>query len=937
MSISTTRVARTAVLVAAVACLQPLADRADAQEAATQQPTGRVTGRIVDARTGAGLTDVGVQVVGAIDTLTSSGAMSGIDGRYSLSRLRPGTVTLHIRRLGYQAKTITGVLVPAGSVVEQDVSLDPTTVQLTATVVTADAERGTVSAALDQQRNATGIVNTVTSEQIQRSPDSDAAQAVQRVSGVTVQDGRYVFVRGLGERYTTTSLNGARMPSPDPERKIVPFDLFPSGLLQTITTSKTFTPDQPGDFSGASVDIRTREFPAQRQITYSMSIGANDAGFGKELPSARGVGGESFAWAGARRDIPSALRAAGYLRNTPQSQYPALINSLRNAWTIENQSGSANLSGSLSAGGNTVLGNQRVGYLLSSTYSYGQEVAVDQERAIPIIGPNNEPVVANRFVGTTGRSSVLWGGIANFSTLLGTRNRLSWNNTYTRTADDEARFEVGTIEAELNLPVDISRMRYIERSVYSSQLSGEHAPAANHQIDWSGSFAGVMRDEPDRSELSYVRAEDATTGELRRLWYNTGQGAVRMFSDLDEQAYELRANYQFSFGPLARRHTLKVGGLGRYTDRASESRVYGIAGDNLTEAQRSLPPEQILGGQFSQPGSSVLDLRALGQGGSYDARDALGAGYAMVDYGLTDRLRLIGGARVEASNVEVDALSSLGERINSSPGYLDVLPSLALNYRLTETQNLRFSASQTLARPEYRELTSIITRDVAAGVFQRGNPELERTLIQNGDLRWEWYPNRGEVLSVAAFVKNFEKPIERTFAQQGSTVISEIVNADGATNYGVELEMRKGLGFLADFLTPIAFFTNLTVMESDIRLGESRGASTEPNRRMVGQAPYVINTGLTYLSASGRTSATVLYNRVGPRIREAGVQPLPNSIDEARDVLDLSFRLPLRAGIGARFDARNLLDSPFLTTQGDVTRERWRSGRTYQLGLSWRS
>jgi outer membrane receptor for ferrienterochelin and colicin len=937
MTPSTIRLARTVLLLAAVSVLPPLVGRAQAQQADAEEPTGRITGRVIDARTGAGVTDVGVQVVGAVNTVTSSGAMSGIDGRYTLSRVRAGTVTLHVRRLGYQPKTITGVVIPAGGAVEQNVTLEPATVQLSATVVTAEAERGTVSAALDQQRNATGIVSAVTAEQIQRSPDSDAAQAVQRVSGVTVQDGRYVFVRGLGERYTTTSLNGSRMPSPEPERKVVPLDLFPAGLLQTITTSKTFTPDQPGDFSGASVDIRTREFPAQRQITYSLSIGANDAAFNKAIPSARGVGGEAFALAGAGRDLPAGLRSAGYLRNTPQSQYPALINSLRNAWTIDNQNGAANLSGSLSAGGTTVLGDQRVGYLLSSTYSYGQEVAVDQERAIPIIGANNEPVVANRFIGTTGRSSVLWGGIANVSTLLGDRHRVSWNNTYTRTADDEARFEIGNIEAELNLPVDISRMRYIERSVYSSQLTGEHAFGANQQIDWSGSFAGVMRDEPDRSELSYVRAEDPSTGELRRLWYNTGQGAVRMFSELAEQSYELRGNYQLSFGPLHRRHLLKVGGLGRYTDRTSDSRVYGIAGDNLTEAQRSLPPEEILGGQFSQPGSNALDLRVLGQGGSYDAQDALGAGYAMVDYAVTDRLRLIGGARVEASNVEVNALSSLGERIESTPSYLDVLPSLALNYRLTATQNLRFSASQTLARPEYRELTSIITRDVAAGVFQRGNPNLERTLIQNGDLRWEWYPSRGEVISLAAFVKNFEKPIERTYAQQGSTVISDIVNAEGATNYGIELEMRKNLGFVGAFLTPLTLFTNLTLMESDIRLGASRGASTEPNRRMVGQAPYVLNSGLTYLSSGGRMSATVLYNRVGPRIREAGVQPLPSSIDEARDVVDFSLRLPLRGGIAARFDARNLFDSPFLATQGDVIRERWRSGRTYQLGLSWRS
>src|SRR5687767_10821154 len=177
-------------------------------------------------------------------------------------------------------------MLAAGRALEQDISLAASAVQLTAQVVTAEAERGSVNAALDAQRNATGIVNAVTAEQISRSPDSDAAQAVQRVSGVTVQDGKYVFVRGLGERYTTTSLNGARLPSPEPERKVVPLDLFPANLLQTVTTAKTFTPDLPGDFSGAAVDLKTRESPRERQLTYSVSAGYNSSATGKDIVAA---------------------------------------------------------------------------------------------------------------------------------------------------------------------------------------------------------------------------------------------------------------------------------------------------------------------------------------------------------------------------------------------------------------------------------------------------------------------------------------------------------------------------------------------------------------------------------------------------------------------------------------------------------------------------
>lgn len=317
---------RVIALAALGACLPIFAGPAGAQDA-----TGRITGRIIDSRSGQGLSDVGIQVVGAMPgPATTSGAMSGIDGRYTLSRVRAGTVTLHVRRLGYQPKTVTGISVAPDGVIEQDISLEPLTVQLGAVTVSAEAERGSVDAALDEQRNAIGIVSAVTAEQIARSPDSDAAQAVQRVSGVTVQDGKYVSVRGLGERYTTTSLNGARLPSPEPERKVVPLDLFPAGVLQSVTTSKTFTPNLPGDFSGASVNIRTREFPARRQYTFSSKVGYSARG--GQAPVAAGVGGERFALAGSRRGLPSAVREAGDLSGLSQADQNAVIGSFRNVW-----------------------------------------------------------------------------------------------------------------------------------------------------------------------------------------------------------------------------------------------------------------------------------------------------------------------------------------------------------------------------------------------------------------------------------------------------------------------------------------------------------------------------------------------------------------------------------------------------------------------------
>ena len=300
--------------------------QADFENRAGTAGPGRITGRIVDTKTGAGVSDASIVIDGA-----TIGGRSVIDGRFTVAGVPAGSVDLTVRRLGYAPKTITGIAVKSGQTVEQDIALDAATVTLSTTVVSASAERGTVTEALDRQRNASAIVNFVTAEQITKSGDGDAAQAVKRVSGVTLQSGRYVFVRGLGDRYTTASLDGARIPSPEPEKKVVPLDLFPSSLLETISTTKTFTPDQPGDFSGAQVDIRTREFPAGGIKSISSAIGYNSLATGRQIIAAPRTGSEWLGFAGSARTLPSAISAAGDFGSLTAQQLDAAARSFRAA------------------------------------------------------------------------------------------------------------------------------------------------------------------------------------------------------------------------------------------------------------------------------------------------------------------------------------------------------------------------------------------------------------------------------------------------------------------------------------------------------------------------------------------------------------------------------------------------------------------------------
>ena len=907
---------------------------ATAQDATTTGPTGRIVGRIVDAQSGQGVAHVAIQVVG-----TRIGTISGVDGRYTIPRVPAGTVTLQARLIGYQPKTVTGVMLGADKSLQQDISLDQSAAILTATVVTATNERGSVNEALNTQKTAIGIVSAVTVEQISKSPDSDAAQAAQRVSGVTIQRGGTLFVRGLGERYTTTQLNGTRVPSPEPEKRTVPLDLFPSSLLEAVTTAKTFTPDQQGDFSGAQVEIKTREFPAIRQYSLAMTAGYTSGATGSDVLLPFSAGGERLANVGNKRDLPSLIRSLGNLQgiNLTQGDENLLISQFRNAWTPTTTTASPNSSTSLSVGGNDPVFGQRIGYLVSGTFSQSTDLRSGLVRAQANRGATpGSTVEQDRFVGESGSIGVMWGGLANFSTLLAGHSRLSFNNTYSRTADNDARREFGFFENE-GFNARIDRQQYVERSVRSNQVAAEHQFGESHRFDWALTSSGVSRDEPDRTEFVYV-IEPGPNGTDVLRWHNSSNaGAVRTFSALTEDNKEGRLNYQLNFSALRRQHFVKVGGLYRETDRDADTRAFAITASGLDNSVRELPPEMLFDGRLTGSMDSVLHIIPLAQGGSYSARDRLAAGYFMTEIGLTDRIRLITGARYESDQLAVDATSTLGQPVKTANDWTDLLPSVALNMSLTEFQNLRLSVSRTLARPEYRELVPIKSRDVLNGDDLEGNPDLQRTRIDNVDLRWEWYPATGEVLSIGLFAKRFDQPIERVYRAAGaSSRFVGFVNAESAENYGVELEARKSLAFAGRIFEPFSVFSNLTVMRSEIDLGANQAAATNPKRSMVGQAPYVFNVGVAYASVSGSTSATLLFNRVGDRIEAAGDLPLPDVVQQERNVMDFSLRFPVLGALSGRFDAKNLLDEPFESIQGTVTREYWKSGRTFQFGMIWK-
>jgi outer membrane receptor for ferrienterochelin and colicin len=889
---------------------------------AQQTPTGRVVGKVVDAESGAPIVSAVVEIVG-----TSTLAHTGVDGRYTLVGVPVGEVAIRARMIGYQAKTVTGVVVPPGGAVGQDVSLIPVAFEIEEMTVAAAAERGTVARALEEQRTSTAIVSSVTAEEIQRTPDSDAGQAVQRVSGVTVQDGTFIFVRGLGERYTSTTLNGTRVPSPEPEKRIVPLDLFPSSLLEGITTSKTFTPDQSGDFSGARVELKTKEFPVQGLATLSLSAGFNGSGSFNNVVKAPRAGGEFIAVGSGDRAIPDAAAQAGDLTGLSTPEVNNVIASFRDIWSAYSNTGYKNGGLGLSIGGENPVFGQLLGYVASLSYSEDQELREDEERALATTGG---PV--NAYSGESGRLAVLWGGLLNLSTRLGSNTRLALENTYTRSADNEATVLHGVNEqfSQFGL-LEITRMSYTERSVLSSQLRGDHLLGARHMLDWAASYAKTRRYEPDRSDLVYSSAQNAD-GSFRRIaWADVPQGASRTFSDLHEDSWQGKLNYRLYLGDPQKLRSVKVGVDYRTTDRDADSRQFDIRNLGLTDQELTGDPEVLFGD--ANAGAGKLTLLANANVGRYTASEDITAAYLQAEFPLSGRLSLVGGARVEKWDLTVNSIKTNGTTSVSNPNSTDVLPSLSLTYQLAPDHQLRLSGSQTVSRPEYREVSDVNSFDILGGLQMFGNPDLDRALIQNLDLRWEWYPRPGEAISIAGFAKWFDNPIEQIqVAQTGANALSW-VNADAAENYGVELEVRKRLDFLGGALAPFSVFGNLTLMHSEIQTGnDSISALTNDKRPMVGQAKEVVNAGLNYASAGGFT-ATLLYNLTGRRIADAGVQPLPDTYVEARSLLDASVQFPV-GGMLFRLDGKNLIDDPVERTQGDITTLRYRTGRIFRMGVT---
>lgn len=930
-------------LVGAVAAAALLAAAAPAPA----QEAGRIQGRVVSAEDGSAVSSATVRLKG-----TDVGTITDLDGRYQLSGVPAGSHELAVSSLGFSRKTVTGVTVRPGRVTALDVALSPEAVAVSDLTVSVEQEEGSTAALLNEQRRALTVTDAVGEEQIAGLPASDAAEAVRHVTGVTVSRDKYVYVRGLGKRYSQTSLNGSPLPSPEPEKSVVPLDLFPAEFLQSVSIQKTYTPDEGADFSGGTVQIETREFPDR--FTAKLSVGSSvntRSQFRDGYLTYEGGSLDFLGFDDGSRSLPAAVKGklggldGRSLPSDPASRERIGESMLGDLSEFSPRAGTtpSNVDWSFAVGDRTEVLGDDFGYFVAGSYSNTYSMRTDEvERKWRTTAFDPELVRSRRvepnvdYKFTRGSQDAEWGGIANFTYELSPKHQISLKTLYNRHASDEARTYTGANREDLGGVLRDERLRFVAREMAWGQLSGEHQVLGDVRVEWRTAGARARREEPGLREAIYKRGFTETDGPF--VLQNTGESARYLFSDLTEDDLNGEVEVTVPFESIGGREAeIEVGGAvrGRGRDFAARRFRWRFSqGAGITSLDSILTEENVSG---SLAGPSSLVLTELSEpGDTYTADDDRYAGYGMLTLHVTGDVTATLGARVERYELslrdpERGGLSDLQRT--------DVFPAVNLKYSPTDGMNLRAAASRTTDRPEFRELAPFQFTEAASLRQVFGNPELEVAEIQSLDVRWEWFPSSGEVLTVSGFYKHLEEPIEQVFVSAAGEAYS-YQNAEDGRIFGAELGLRKRLGLLHGDVGGFTVGGNLALVDSRVRVTE--GGIYDPTnlvRPLEGQSAHTASLRVDYRSPDRDTGAGLFFSVFGERIAAAGGSDQPDIVEQPRPELGVTFSRSLGHRVDLELEATNLLDSPHLWEQSKngITRvqRRFTTGRTFSLSFTY--
>lgn len=889
------------------------------------QSPGQISGKVTDAATGDVLIGANVQLID-----TQLGASCDLEGNFVVKNISPGTYNLRVTYVGYSTKIVNNLVVESSKPTKIDIALNEELIQGQEVVVEATAILSSENALLVQQRKSATISDAVAADQIKRAPDATTGDALRRVTGVAIVDNKYVYVRGTSERYSNTLLNGAQLSSTEPDKKSYAFDTLPSNLLENTVISKSFTPDLPGNFSGGLVQINTIEFPDQLTIRASVGGSYNSNSTGRGF---RVYDGSKYDYLGiddGTRDLPNTITdrkviSSNYSRNELQS----IGRSFNNIWSPFNQKAAPNSSYMLSVGGSSNLFGRRLGYIGALSYRNSYDRVEIQRSDF-----NFDGTPQFQYKGEENRFSVLWGGLLNLSYKVGDFHKISFKNLYNRTGDDEVvelrgnNFDYGSEQKNTGL-------RFVERSSYSGQLIGEHAlPAiAGLQVQWRASYSISKRDEPDYRRLVYQRGIDTSDPFAASISASPSPtSGGRFFSRMNDKIMSGGLDLSLPMGGAK----LKFGGLYNTSERDFTARLFAYKTTRTTDSRLVYSSIDTLfaPNHLGDKGFQIEEITS--QSDAYDASEKLYAGYMMADLPFQmwkKNFRLIAGARVESNDQQLDSFDLQSRAVHVDLNKTDILPAVNLTYSVSEATNVRAAFSQTVSRPEFRELAPFAFYDFSSVSVVYGNPDLKRALIKNFDLRFETFPNIGEVLSVSVFYKGFADAIEEVIVPT-TELTRSYGNAEKARNYGLELEMRKSLRFIGKSFNNFAMTANYTWIDSKVDLAGSSTAIAKNARRLQGQSPYTINLGLLYTNDHVGNSVSLLYNRFGKRIAQVGSLYDDDIIELSRDLIDVTVAQSFWQKYEIKFAVKDLLGKEQVFTQADRTVKGNLKGTTYSMGLS---
>jgi TonB-dependent receptor len=919
---------------------------------AAAQDTGAIAGVVVDAANGETLPGANVSIEG-----TTTGTSTDLKGRYRITGLEPGSYDVLFSFVGFTQKTVTGVEVEAGETVKVDVSLQEQTAELDEVIVEAAAARDSEAGLLKKRAKAAAMSDAISAEMISRAGAGNVAEAMSKVTGASVVEGRYINIRGLQGRYIDTQLNGTDLPSTDPDGNSVALDVFPSSLIDNVVTTKTFTPDRPGNFTGGSIDITTKSFPDDRFFKASLSSSVN---------SEVGLGGDIIVPSEGLSEIPNIVNRVDipeapppYTGSDAQASEEALAEitqAFQSPIAPVTQDVLANRSAEVAFGDQfTIFGDKPVGVVASGSYSrsfsgFDSGITARFNQTGQLTETLNEEA---SYTTQRGTEETLASGLIGLSLQPHDRHELGLRVLYTVDNEDEARIETGTLPRDLagDTRFQTRVARTTERSVASAELDGTHqfgdGPRAA-RFEWSASASQAQRDEPDYRFFSnqFTVAESDTAFAISPSIFLP---PARFFRDLTEDSWTVDGSFEIPLGSF----TLTTGGRFRTKDREFRERVFQHGADQTGFSGN--PNEYVMDPSIAGPngtdergrqrfGTYVRDF--TDDRNNYDGSQDIGAGFLMAETpvpGLSS-VRFIGGVRVEYTEMSIETIGD--NPLTGSFEETDILPSANLIWELRESMNLRLAYGRTIARPSFREFAPFESFQFVGDYIERGNPDLDRTRVNNFDLRWEWFVRPGELLSASVFYKDFTDPIERTIDPEAAAN-QEITyfNRESATVYGVEVEARKRLDVIADALRYFQVGGNLTLTQSEVsrptEVVEAIRAfdvGADDTRQLQGQSPYIVNLNAGYENPETGTSINVFFNRFGDRL-DTVTRNGVDLFEQGRSTLDVKVSQTVLSGATVKLSVDNVLDSEKVVSQEfngqEFINDLRPLGRSVSLGVSY--